>query len=195
MTPARPARGRSARDVECSRRARLRTAGLLAPMPGPAAASRTPQATTSRRAAAAADQPRRRPPWRAPKSSRFAPAKCAEGRASVTDRTGEVAREVSSRGAQARVHGVACGVPAVQPANTPTSSSCVAPRHDADKQRATLLRTPSPSEMTAQPTSGAPGSKTDEKMSPQRPRSAAPPWPVWSATTARTTGAALSEGA
>ena len=83
----------------------------------------------------------------------------------------------------------------MQPANTPASSSCVAPRHDAHKQRATLLRTPSPLEMTAQPTSGAPGSKNDEKMSPRRPRSAAPPRPVWSAATARTTTSALSEGA
>ena len=79
--------------------------------------------------------------------------------------------------------------------STPLSSTCVSTRHDAHEQPATLIMMPSSSEMTAHPTRSAPGSKTDEKMSPQRPRSAAPPRPVWSAATARTTGAALSEGA
>ena len=51
-------------------------------------------------------------------------------------------------------------------------------RDDVYEQRATLLRTPTSQEMAAQATSEARGSITDEKMSPQRPRSAAPPRPV-----------------
>ena len=54
---------------------------------------------------------------RAPKSSRFAPAKCADSAPCVSDRTSEVARAASRRGMQARVHVLACCVPTVQPEN------------------------------------------------------------------------------
>ena len=66
-------------------------------------------------------------------------------------------------------------------------------RNDVYEQRATLLRTPTSPEMAAQATNEARGSITDEKMSPQRPRSAAPPRPVRSTAAARATATALSE--
>ena len=66
-------------------------------------------------------------------------------------------------------------------------------RDDVYEQRATLLRTPTSPEMAAQATSEARGSITDEKMSPQRPRSAAHPRPVRSTAAARATADALSE--
>ena len=98
MARAGPARDRSSRQVECSRRARLPAAGWLAPMLGPAAASRPPRVATSRQPAAVADPRRRRLPRWAPKSSRSAPDKCADSPPSVSDRTAKVARAVSSRG-------------------------------------------------------------------------------------------------
>ena len=69
----------------------------------------------------------------------------------------------------------------------------MATRVVAHEQRATLLRTPISSEVAPPATSEARGSVTDEKMSPQRPRSAAPPWPVRSTAAARATATALSE--
>ena len=66
-------------------------------------------------------------------------------------------------------------------------------RDDVYEQRATLLRTPTSPEMAAQATSEARGSITDEKMSPQRPRSAAHPRPVRSTAAARAKATALSK--
>ena len=66
-------------------------------------------------------------------------------------------------------------------------------RDDVYEQRATLLRTATSPGMAAQATSEARGSITDEKMSAQRPRSAAHPRPVRSTAAARATADALSE--
>ena len=69
----------------------------------------------------------------------------------------------------------------------------MATRDDVHEQRATLRRTPISSEVAPQATSEAPGSVTGEKMSPERPRSAAPPQTSSSTAAARATAAALSE--
>ena len=94
---------------------------------------------------------------------------------------------------QGRVHVLACCAPAVHPLISPSRSSCVATRDDVHEQRATLRRTPISSEVAPRATSEAPGSVTGEKMSPERPRSAAPPQTSSSTAAARATAAALSE--
>ena len=94
---------------------------------------------------------------------------------------------------QGRVHVLACCAPAVHPLITSSRSSCVATRDDVHEQRATLRRTPISSEVAPRATSEAPGSVTGEKMSPERPRSAAPPQTSSSTAAARATAAALSE--